>query len=132
MGHEWAKCTDDIPTTDPEISLASLDISDPSHPILRRPEAPEETSQIVKPNTVPANSSSHSRGSLHSESEAQMSGRASTSSNTSVSDGSWTFRVHSAIMNVSGQSSAEGNENGDSRREAMDVVDSEARVEATT
>lgn len=36
MEQEWTNCTDDIPTTDPDLSLANLDISKPEHPILRR------------------------------------------------------------------------------------------------
>lgn len=131
MGQDWANCADDIPTTDPELSLASLDISDPEHPILRRPEAPKQNTKADEPSPVPADSSSPTGVSLHSDSAAHLSGRSSTSSATSVSDGSWGLNARTAIMNVSSQWSIEEFEHGDARGDTMDVVDNGGLVETT-
>lgn len=130
-GQGWANCADDIPTTDPGLSLASLDISDPEHPILRRPEAPKENTKTVEPSPVPADSSSLTGGPLHSDSAVHLGGRSSTSSATSVSDGSWGHNARTAIMNVSSQWSVEEFGHGDARGDAMDVADSGGLVETT-
>lgn len=131
MEQEWANCTDDVPTTDPELSLANLDISKPEHPILRRPEAPNENTQVVKPSPVPADSSSPTGGSLHSDSAAHMSGHSSTSSTTSVLDGSWEHNALTAIMNVSGQLVVEDAEDADVRGDMMDSADTGGQAETT-
>lgn len=133
-GPEWANCTDDIPTTDPELSLASLDISDPSHPILRRPEARKGKTEVVESSTIPANSSSPSPngGSFRSESETHLSGRASRSSTTSDTDESWGLDASTAIMNVSGQSSVEECGHGDARRDMLNSADTGGQAETTS
>lgn len=103
MGQDWANCTDDVPITDPETSLVNLDISDPEHPIIRRPQAPEKGAVPVELSTATALASSPIGGSLHSASTADLSGRTSASTISSLSDWSWTLNVRSAIMSVSGQ-----------------------------
>lgn len=117
MGQDWDNCTDDVPITDPETSLLNLDISDPEHPIIRRPQAPEKRAVPVGFSTATALESSPIGGSLHSASAADLSGRTSTSSISSLSDWSWTLNVRSAIMSVSGQlivgESEDGNANED-------------------
>jgi hypothetical protein len=132
MEQEWAKCADDIPTTDPEMFLANLDISDPEHPILRRPEAPKGKTEVVGSSTVPADPSfPPTRGSLHSDSATHLSGRGSTSTTTtSVSDESWTLDARTAIMNVSGQLSAEESEHRGSTGNTMDAAESGGQAEA--
>lgn len=132
MGQEWTNCTDDVPTTDPELSLANLDISKPEHPILCRPEAPKENTQAVKPSPVPADSSSQTGGSLHSDSAAHLSGRSSMSSTSSVSYGSWEHNALTAIMNVSGQLTVEEAEDADARGEMMNSADTGGQAETVT
>lgn len=121
QGQKWTNCTDDIPTTDPEVCLASLDISDPLHPILRRPEAQKAKTEPLKPSPVQADSSSSSSApnmnSVDSEGASHMSGRVfmSLSPRTSATDGSWTIDVGRAMMDVSGQVSFDENEHRDGR-----------------
>lgn len=111
MGPKWADCADDIPTTDPEVSLANLDISDPEHPILFRPAESKETTEAVEPNHDPAESSlPPDGGSLHSAIAADLNVRNSTSSRASVSDASPTLGAQVAIVNVSGPPSLQGSE----------------------
>lgn len=125
MGQKWAKCTEDIPTTDPEIYLANLDISDPLHPILRRPEAPDAKTEAVESSPVQAESSStQNRESLHSDSVAHLSGRISMSSRTSAMDGSWTVSVRTAIEDVSGQSTVDENGHCNASGGMTDAMDS--------
>lgn len=131
MEQEWANCTDDVPTTDPELSLANLDISKPEHPILRRPEETKENTQAVKQSPVPADSSSSTGGYLHSDSSVHLSGRSSMSSTSPVSYGSWEHNALTAIMNVSGQLIVEEAEDADAR-DMMDSADTEAQAETVT
>lgn len=123
MEQDWANCTDDIPTTDPELPLANLDISDPRHPVLRRPEAPEGKTETVESSLFPAESSSLTGGCLHSDSIVHLSGRSLTSSKTPVPDGSWGHNAQTAIMHVSGQLTVEEAEDADARGGRMDSVD---------
>lgn len=132
MEQNWANCTEDIPTTDPELFLANLDISDPEHPILRRPETPKGKTEAVEsgPVPVPADSpSSPIGGSLHSDSLADLNRRVSTSSTASATTGSWTLDVRTAIMNVSSQWSVEEFEHGDARRDTVDATDNGTQAE---
>lgn len=114
QGQKWTNCTDDIPTTDPEVCLASLDISDPLHPTLRRLEAQKAKTEALKPRPVQADSSfsAPNMNSVNSDGAAHMSGRVfmSLSPRTSATDGSWTIDVGRAMMNVSGQVSFDENE----------------------
>lgn len=124
MGQAWANCADDIPTTDPELPLTNLDISDPEHPILRKQEAPKGNTEAAEPDSVPADSSpSPDGGSSCSDSASLLSERISTSSFTTVSDGSWTLDVRTAIMNVSGQFSVQESEPSDAGGDTMDAVE---------
>jgi hypothetical protein len=124
-GQAWANCTDDIPTTDPEFPLANLDISDPEHPILRKPEAPKAQTEAVEPSPSPANPPSSPGGSSsHADSASHLSGRTSTSSISSLSDGSWTLDVQSAMMRVSRQISVSSGEDGDGSRYVMRATES--------
>lgn len=129
-GRKWAHCTEHIPTTDPETPLASLDISDPTHPILRRPEEPEGKAEAVEPGPGPAESSSPDGGSLHSGSgghlsrpTSHLSGRTSESSTASGTGGSPSIDVQTPTVNVNGQLSSEESEHGDGRGEGMNVAD---------
>ncbi|KAJ0115713.1 hypothetical protein J7T55_010536 [Diaporthe amygdali] len=128
MGQDWANCTDDVPITDPETSLVNLDISDPEHPIIRRPQAPEKRTVSVEFSTAPALASSPIGGSFHSASAADLSGRTSTSTISSSSDWSWTLNVRSAIMSVSGQLSVEENEDGDANEDMMGATENRERA----
>lgn len=119
MGQDWANCTDDVLITDPEISLMNLDISDPEHPVIRRPQAPEKRAVPVESSTATALASSPTGGSLHPAIAADLSGRASTSSISSLSDWSWTLNVRSAIMSVSGQLFVEEDEDGDANEDII-------------
>ncbi|KAI7775061.1 hypothetical protein LA080_007397 [Diaporthe eres] len=72
------------------------------HPILRRPETPNENTQAVKSSPVPTDSFSPTGGSLRSDSAVHLSGRSSMSSTNSVSYGSWEHNaLTTAIMNLS-------------------------------
>lgn len=128
MGQDWANCTDDVPITDAEISLVNLDISDPEHPMIRRPQAPEKRTVSVEFSTAPALASSPIGGSFHSASAADLSGRTSTSSISSSSDWSWTLNVRSAIMSVSGQLSVGQNEDGDANEDMMGATENRERA----
>lgn len=116
MGQDWANCTNDVPITDPESFLINLDISDPEHPVIRRPQALEKRVVPVESSTATALASSLIGESLHSASAANLSGRTSTSSMSSISslsDWSWTLNARSAIMSVSGQLIVGEDEDGD-------------------
>lgn len=123
MGQAWANCTDDVPITDPETSLMNLDISDPEHPIIRRPQTPEKRAVPVEFGTATAPASCPIGGSLHLASPADLSGRTSTSSISSLSDWSWTLNVRSAIMSVSGQLIVGESENGDANEDMVGAVE---------
>lgn len=127
-GKEWAKCAEEIPTTDPKLSLANLDISDPEHPILREGETQKGMAEVAESSTIPADYSSPARGSLHLDSAVNSRARNSTSSSmTTISNWSWTLDVQTAISNVSGQLSAADIEHCDSRRDTMDTVGEQAK-----
>ncbi|KAG6356980.1 hypothetical protein INS49_014856 [Diaporthe citri] len=132
MGQKWANCADDIPTTDPELSLANLDISNPEHPVLRRPEAPKGNTKTVEPRLVAADPSSPTGASLHSDSAVPLSGRSSTSTTTSASDGSWGHNAQTAIMNVSGQLTIEEADDADATRDTMDSADIGGQAETAS
>lgn len=128
-GQKWDNCTEHIPTTDPEVPLASLDISDPTHPILCTPEEPEGKAETVEPGPAPADSSSPGGGSLHSASDAHLSrptshlsGRTSMSSTASDTGGSSSPDVQTPVVDVNGQLSSEQPEHGDGRGNAMNVA----------
>lgn len=123
MGQEWAKCTGDVPITDPETSLMNLDISDPEHPVIRRPQAPEKGAVPVDSSTATALASSLIGGSLHSASAANLRGRTSTSSISSLSDSSWTLNVRSAIMSVSGRLIVGESEDGDINEDMIGAIE---------
>lgn len=91
----------------------NLDILDPEHPVIRRPQALGKRAVPVESSTATALASSLIGGSLHSASAANLSGRTSTSSISSLSDWSWTLNVRSAIMSVSGQLIVGEDEDGD-------------------
>lgn len=131
VGQKWTNCTDDIPTTDPELCLASIDISDPLHPILRRPGAPKAKNEALEPSSVQADSSSSPKNmkSVDSDSAACMSGRIFMTSRTSAMDGSWTIDVRTAIMDVSGQVSVDEHEHSNVRGYMANTVRSGGQAE---
>lgn len=134
LGQKWTNCTEDIPTTDPELFLANLDISDPEHPFLYRPEAPKGKAEAVRSIPVPGDSPSSPMGeSLHSDSAAHLSRRSSppspSSSAVSLMDGSWTLDLQTAIMNVSSQWSFEEIEHSDARGGTVEASESREQVE---
>ncbi|KAG8156517.1 hypothetical protein KVR01_013621 [Diaporthe batatas] len=113
MGQKWDRCADDIPTTDPDVFLANLDISDPEHPILCKPGPLKVTTEAFDTSDAPEDSSSPDGGSVRSDSAADLDRPVSASSRTSVSDSSWTLDVRMTLMNVSGQLSLQGSEQDD-------------------
>ncbi|POS70784.1 hypothetical protein DHEL01_v210824 [Diaporthe helianthi] len=125
-GQRWDKCADEIPITDPDVPLASLDISDLEHPVLRRPGPPPKvTAQAVGASDALEDSSSSPDGeSLREDGATGLNGLESMSSRTSVSDSSWTLDVRMTLMNVSGQLGLEISELEDVGGDAMDDVES--------